>query len=372
MLYDVIILGAGTMGLSAGYQLARKGQKVLMVDSYHPPHVHGSHHGETRIIRYAYGEGEAYVPFTLRSKELWKDLEQTIGQSILVETGVLNSGPEWSPFIQNVWKSGDKYDLQVEKLSSRQLQKRWAGLTVPDNYIGVYEKDGGYLRTNQILNGYAALAASNGAVLAGGQRVQEVQINKGTVEVKTQETKYQAKKLVVTAGAWGREVLLQLGLQLPITVIRKTFAWLHADESFRESKFPCFSFDTEMGTYYGFPDIDGTGLKIGRHDTGMPIHPDQKGVPFHNGDTEELLGFLSRFMGNGTFRLREGKICMYSMTPDEDFIIDHHPEHPQVMFALGFSGHGFKFASAVGEALSEMAMDKDTTVDMWPFRLERF
>ncbi|MFP7168879.1 N-methyl-L-tryptophan oxidase [Terribacillus sp. 7520-G] len=372
MLYDVIILGAGTMGLSAGYQLAKKGQKVLMVDSYHPPHVHGSHHGETRIIRYAYGEGEAYVPFALRSKELWKDLEGKIGRTILVETGVLNCGPESSPFIQNVLKSGDKYALQVEKHTSAQLQKRWPGLTIPNDYIGAYEKDGGYLRTDTILNGYAELAVSYGAVLAGGQRVREVKINKGTVALTTADTTYKAKKLIVTAGAWGGEVLSQLGLQLPITVIRKTFAWLHADAIFQESKFPCFSFDTEMGTYYGFPDIDGTGLKIGRHDTGMPIHPDKKGSPFQDADTEELLAFLSRFMARGTFRLREGKTCMYSMTPDEDFIIDHHPEHQEVMFALGFSGHGFKFASAAGEALSEMAMEKELTVDMEPFRLDRF
>lgn len=372
MLYDIIILGAGSMGMSAGYQLAKQGQKVLMLDSYHPPHTHGSHHGETRIIRHAYGEGEAYVPFALRARELWKDLEQRIKRNILLETGVLNCGLESSPFIQNVFKSGEKYDLDVEKLTSDEMKKRWSGLTMPSDYFGAYEKDAGYLLTDQILNGYAELAASHGAKLAGGQRVEKVHIKKGKVEVKTDNEIYSGKKLIVTAGAWGGELLSQLGLQLPITVTRKTFAWLHADESFQEGKFPCFSFDTDMGTYYGFPDINRTGLKIGRHDTGLQIHPDQKSDPFHDGDAEELLCFLSRFMGGGTFRLREGKTCMYSMTPDEDFIIDHHPDHPEVMFALGFSGHGFKFASAVGEALSEMALEKELTVDMKPFRLNRF
>ncbi|WP_175074924.1 N-methyl-L-tryptophan oxidase [Terribacillus sp. AE2B 122] len=372
MLYDIIILGAGSMGMSAGYQLAKQGQKVLMVDSYHPPHIHGSHHGETRIIRHAYGEGEAYVPFALRSRELWKDLEQELGKDIFFETGVLNCGPESSPFIQNVLKSGERYDLHVEELSSDLMKKRWSGLTIPADYIGAYEKNAGYLRTYPILAGYAELAASYGAVLAGGQRVEELQIKEGSIEVKTKNEIHRGKKLIVTAGAWGGDVLSQLGLQLPITVTRKTFAWLHADAPFQEDKFPCFSFDTDMGTYYGFPDISGTGLKIGRHDTGLAIHPDQKGPDFHDGDAEELLGFLTRFMGGGSFQLREGKTCMYSITPDEDFIIDYHPDYPEVMFALGFSGHGFKFASAVGEVLSEMAMEKELTVDMGPFRLNRF
>ncbi|WP_102706836.1 N-methyl-L-tryptophan oxidase [Terribacillus saccharophilus] len=372
MLYDIIILGAGSMGMSAGYHLAKEGRKVLMLDSYHPPHDHGSHHGETRIIRHAYGEGEAYVPFALRARELWKDLEQKLGRDIFIETGVLNCGPESSPFIQNVLKSGERYDLHVEELTSNQMKKRWTGLTIPADYMGAYEKDAGYLRTDPILNGYADLAVSHGAVLAGGQRVEEVEIKKSNVEVKTKDGIHRGKKLIVTAGAWGAEILSQLGLQLPITVTRKTFAWLHADATFHEDKFPCFSFDTDIGTYYGFPDINGTGLKIGRHDTGLSIHPDQKGAPFHDGDAEELQSFLSRFMGSGTFLLREGKTCMYSMTPDEDFIIDYHPEHPEVMYALGFSGHGFKFASAVGETLSEMAMEKELTVDMKPFRISRF
>lgn len=360
------------MGMSAGYQLAKKGQNVLMLDSYHPPHVHGSHHGETRIIRYAYGEGEAYVPFALRAKKLWRDLEQELGQDILVETGVLNSGPYSSPFIQNVLKSGSKYALGVEELSADQVNKRWAGLTLPDDFIGAFEKEAGYLLTDSILNGYKKLAGSYGAKFAGGQRVQKVQIKQGNVHVKTQEKMYEAKKLIITAGAWGSELLAQLGLQLPITVIRKTFAWLDADVIFQESMFPCFSFDTDIGTYYGFPDINGAGLKIGRHDTGAPIHPDHKREPFQNDDAEELQHFLSRYMGKGSFRLREGKTCMYSMTPDEDFIVDHHPDYPEVMFALGFSGHGFKFASAVGETLSEMVLEKELTVDMTPFRLSRF
>jgi N-methyl-L-tryptophan oxidase len=372
MLYDVIVLGAGSMGMSAGYQLAKKGQQVILLDSYHPPHVHGSHHGETRIIRYAYGEGEAYVPLALRAKALWKELEQEIGKDIFVETGVLNSGPETSPFIQNVIRSGKAYDLQVEQLTSAEMKKRWSGLTVPPDYIGCYEKDAGYLLTDQILKGYAHLAASHGAVVAGGQRVEAIQMKGSLVEVKTKEHTYRGKKLIVTAGAWGGELLAKLGLKLPIQVTRKTFAWLHADKNFREGSFPCFSFDTELGTYYGFPDINNTGLKIGRHDTGTPIHPDDKDAPYHEGDTEELLRFLTQFMGKGSFKLREGKTCMYSMTPDEDFLIDYHPDYPQILYALGFSGHGFKFASAIGEVLSEMAMEKEQTIDINSFCNTRF
>ncbi len=206
---------------------------------------------------------------------------------------------------------------------------------------------------------------------AGSKRF-SVEGKKVTVQI--DEQVFHANALIVTAGAWSKDLREMLGLELPLTPTRKTFAWFDADEAlYNDTKFPAFAFETKQGIYYGFPSIEGAGLKVGRHDGGVPINPDSTiekfgGMP---DDQADLVQFLNQYIPK-VGELNYGKTCMYTVTPDEKFIIDLHPKHENVAIATGFSGHGFKFSSAVGQALSNLISLGKHDIDLSPFSIQRF
>ncbi|KOS62913.1 N-methyl-L-tryptophan oxidase [Lysinibacillus agricola] len=371
MIYDVIIIGAGSMGMAAGYNLAKAGKNVLMLDAFDPPHEEGSHHGDTRIIRFAYGEGASYVPFVKRAGELWKELEALTDESLFLQTGVMNVGEETHSFIQNVKTSAKLYDLSLEQYSAAEAMEKWSGLSLPENFVACYEPTAGVLRVEACIRAYKTLAIEAGATLHTNEKVQNIEAG-NIVRVQTANSVYEAKHLIVTAGAWATELLQSMGITIPVTPTRKTFAWFEADEQlYRENVFPAYCFEFADSSYYGFPSIDGAGLKLGRHDGGEAINPNDPLRPFDEQDTIDLQSFINRFMPqHGT--LKFGKTCKYSMTPDEDFIIDFLPEHRNIVIAAGFSGHGFKFSSAVGEVLTDLTLNGKSKQDLSIFRLSRF
>lgn len=373
MQYDVIVIGAGSMGMATGYFLAKQGKQVLLLDAFDPPHSHASHHGETRIIRHAYGEGKDYVPLALRAQTLWEELEKESGESIFLKTGVLNIGERSRPFISTLIASAEEYQLPINVLSAEQANARYEGLNLPPEFIACLESTSGVLRCENAINAYRQLALAHGAELRTYHRVSDIDVSKEAVTVTANGHEFSAKKLVVSVGAWSNDILSMLDLSLPISPIRKTFAWYDAPEDiYGEGQFPAFSWDIPEGIFYGFPSIDGAGLKIGRHDQGEAHEPNTPIVPFSEyEDAADLNQLLTRYMPQvGGFHV--GKTCMYTRTPDEHFIIDRHPKHNHVLIASGFSGHGFKFASAVGEVLTEMASDKAPSFDISLFSMQRF
>ncbi len=374
MNYDVIVIGAGSMGMAAGYYLSQSGKKTLLLDSFNPPHNKGSHHGDTRIIRYAYGEGEEYVPFILKARELWNDLESATGKQLFTQTGVLNVGNAESDFIRNIISSANKYDLPLDVMNSSEVEKRWSSITLPKDFIGCFEPTSGVLKSEEIINAYKDLAERNGATILTNSRVRDISIRDDSVTIKTVEQTFHSDALVVSAGAWSGELISMLGLQLPLTPVRKIFAWFDANETtYNHRRFPAFAFDTPQGIYYGFPSIDGSGLKVGRHDGGNPIHPDETPIGF--GKIAEDEGDLSQFLNQyipDKWKMKYGKTCMYTHTPDDKFIIDLHPKYSNVAIAAGFSGHGFKFSSAVGQALSNLIISGKNDVDISQFSINRF
>lgn len=354
-MFDTIIIGTGSMGAAAAFYSARDGQKTLAIDAHNPPHDFGTHHGETRLIRYAYGEGAKYVPFVLRAKELWEELEQLTNTQIIKQLGVLNFAPKEDVFLQNVKTSAQIFNLQVEQLSATEANERWPGLSLPENVEALYEPTAGVLLTDNVMNGYLQLAQQHGLQLHTNDAATSIEVLPDeTVKVTTANGEvFHGKRIILSVGAWSKQLLTQIGIDVPIRTIRKTFAWYEADETlYNETTYPGFAYITETVGYYGFPSIDGAGLKVGRHDEGITIDANDDKAPFGEvaGDVEDLQQFLQTFMPQ-VGELKFGKTCMYDMTPDEDFIIDVHPKHPNIAFAGGFSGHGFKFASAVGEAL---------------------
>jgi N-methyl-L-tryptophan oxidase len=374
MNFDVIVIGAGSMGMAAGYYLSKSGKKTLLLDSFNPPHDKGSHHGETRIIRYAYGEGEEYVPFVLRAQELWSDLEKSSGKQLFLQTGVINAGNEESDFIQNIISSSQKYSLPVDIMDSKVVQNRWPGFSLPSNYIGCFEPTSGVLKCEESIQAYQELAKKNGATIITNSRVRKISIKNEKVTILTDGQTFYSEALVVAAGAWAGQLLSMLDLEVPLTPVRKTFAWFQADEKvYHHTKFPAFAVETSQGMYYGFPSIDGAGIKVGRHDGGDPISPDESMLAFGEIEADEgdLVNYLNQYIP-GAQQLKYGKTCMYTLTPDEKFIIDLHPNHSNVAIAAGFSGHGFKFSSAVGQALSNLIISGKNDVDISQFAINRF
>lgn len=374
MHYDVIVIGAGSMGMAAGYFLAKSGKRTLLLDSFNPPHHEGSHHGDTRIIRHAYGEGEEYVPLVLKAQELWKELESSTGKQLFLQTGVLNVGPEKSDFIQNILSSSKTYSLPLDVMDSNEVNKRWPGVSLPGDYIGCFEPASGVLKCEECIEAYRELAEQHGASILTNSKVEEISIHDKEVTIKTGEQTFYADALVVSAGAWSGSLLSMLDLHLPLAPVRKTFAWFNADENlYNHNDFPAFSFETSQGIYYGFPSINGSGLKIGRHDGGEKIDPDEFIREFGElkEDKEDVRQFLNEYMPF-TQQLKYGKTCMYTLTPDENFIIDLHPKYSNVAIAAGFSGHGFKFSSVVGQILSELIASGKTEHNISPFSINRF
>ncbi len=373
--YDAIIVGAGSMGMAAGAYVARQGKKTLLVDAFDPPHTFGSHHGDTRIIRHAYGEGSQYVPLALRAQKLWEELQDESGLPLFSRTGVLCAGISGHSFLQEVVDSADQFSLPLEVLSADEIRYRWRGISVPDNFVGSYEPLSGVLFSEECIRAYRKMALANGAEIITNARVERMEIHAGGVIVETQSGRYSADALVLCAGAWANKLLAPLGLPLPLQPTRKTVAWFEADDTlYHPDVFPAFTFNLEHEMYYGFPSFHGTGVKVGRHDAGLAVDPDAMNRDFggYPEDEGEVRSFLNRHMPQAAGQLKQGKVCLYTLTPDHHFIIDRHPLHPHVVIAAGFSGHGFKFSSVVGEIAAEWISSGRTSHDVSMFSLQRF
>lgn len=360
------------MGMSAGYHLARQGVKTLLVDAFDPPHTEGSHHGETRLIRHAYSGDPAYIDMALRAHVLWKELEQASGTELLVPSGVLNLADQSVYTFAGRLAEAEKRKVRVERLDADEIRRRWPILNLPEHFEAMYEPDAGYLYSEKCIAAYRTLALAHGAQLLTNTRVLNVTAREGSVTVHTHRGDYHAAAAILSAGAWFGA--LSPFAALPIQAIRKVVAWFQSTPDFDAGSFPGFTLGTGEGGYYGFPSIGGAGLKIGRHDTGREWKPGEPLAPFGSEESDEgdLRRVLEAYMPGAAGRLRKGAVCKYEHTPDEDFIIDRHPAYAHVLLAGGFSGHGFKFSSVVGEILADLATGGSSKQNIGPFSLSRF
>ncbi|SDI60583.1 N-methyl-L-tryptophan oxidase [Natribacillus halophilus] len=372
--YDVVVVGAGSMGMAAGYYLSRQGAKTLLIDAFDPPHSQGSHHGETRIIRHAYGEGREYVPLAIRAQTLWNDLQEEADETIFEKTGVLGFGPEGSAFIDEAIASSREYSLSLDLLDADEINKRWPGIQLPKGYKGCFEPDSGVLYSENCIRAYRQLAEKHNATLLTNTPVLNIETYDNGVSVQTDHETFTAKKIVISAGPWSGKVLANLGLDIPLQPTRQTVTWFDSDPSLYESDaFPAFFVDVPSGVYYGFPSFDGCGVKLGRFDTGQKTEPAyvnrEYGIfPEDEGDVRE---FLETYMPEAAGKSNRGRACIFTRTPDEHFVVDLHPQHSHIVIAAGFSGHGFKFASVIGEVLSQLALDGHTEHDISKFSITR-
>ena len=370
-IYDAIVLGAGGVGSAALCQLAARGANVLGLDRFAPPHDKGSSHGQSRIIRQAYFEHPNYTPLLLESYRLWSELTCQVDRRLYCEVGVLQMGPPDGVVVPGVLRSASEHDLDVAQLAPDEVQRRWPALSVPEGFVGVLESRAGYLFVEACVEAHLELARRAGAKLRCPVEVHSWQPGP-PVRVQTTVGEFSADRLIITAGAWAGPLLGELGLALEVR--RKSLFW-YATNPRQESAhddIPCFLYELPSGVFYGFPQLDERGVKIAEHSGGQavddPLRVD-RGV--NREEVERIEMFLGQHLPYVSRRRTDHAVCFYTMSPDEHFVVDRHPEHPHVVFAAGLSGHGFKFTPVLGQALAELALDGTTVLPIGFLALRR-
>jgi sarcosine oxidase len=370
--YSAIVLGVGGMGSATLYELANRGHRVLGLEQFEPGHAQGSSHGQTRIIRQAYYEHPDYVPLVQRAYERWFALEQLTGRHLLTSCPCLNIGPLQSELVDGVKLSARLHNLPVEELTGHDIVKYFPAFRFDESFHGILEQRSGYLSVEECVKAYTDCALSLGAELRTQETVVGWRAVPEGVEVQTTKETYQADKLVITAGAWANSLLLQLGLALK--VMRQVQLWFRpkSPEFFRRDRFPIFIAETAQGYFYGLPMIDPRGAKSAQH-FGAPLfdHPNEVNRQLQPTDEQSIRAFFRQHLPDLDQTLSDSAVCMYTVTPDKHFIVDVHPAYPQVVIACGFSGHGFKFASAIGEVLADLVETGRTSLNIDLFKLSR-
>jgi sarcosine oxidase len=370
--YDVIILGLGAMGSAAAYHLAKAGRRVLGLDRFKPPHALGSSHGQTRIIREAYFEHPAYVPIVQRAYELWTELEEWTGRQFLKITGGLMIGPPDGVVFSGAMRSAKMHDLAYEVLTGAEVTERFPALTPGEDVAAVWEPRAGILFPEKCIEVHLGLAAEEGAALHFEEPVGSWKVEGNGVSVVTSKGRYSAGQLLCCAGAWTKAVL---GLDLPLQVERQVQFWFEPWRNaafFQPKRCPIYIWEFDYGRFfYGFPDL-GEGVKVAGHHEGPRSDPDQLDRDVKPSEVQRMREIICLRLPEANGRLRSTAVCMYTNTPDSHFLIDWHPEYPQVLIASPCSGHGFKFSSAIGEVLSDLLVSGEARFDLSLFSLKRW
>lgn len=357
---DVAVVGAGTMGSFALWRLAQRGVKVIGFERFEPGHDQGSGHGESRIIRTAYSEGTSYVPLVRSAFPLWRELERETGEDLLAMTGGLVIGRPEDGLVEGALKSVREHHLVHEVLDAGQVRNRYPQHAVEQGEVAIYEETAGVLRPEAAIRAAARRARELGATLHANTAVEAVEEGKGGVEIRAGGRAYRVRHAVVSVGSWLGKLLPDLNL--PLAVERQILAWFPAEEPglFSPERCPIFIREEGEMEWYGFPTLDGKTVKAAVHHHGQEADPD--GI-----DREvrpEDVGPISRLAKKHLRGLRpmpvRSKVCMYTNTPDENFLVGPTPGRPNVLLLGGFSGHGFKFAPIMGEVAADLATEGET------------
>ena len=372
-MYDVIVIGVGGMGSAATYYLARQKLKVLGLEQFNIPHSLGSSHGINRIIRLAYAEDPKYVPLLRKSYQLWRELENLTGERILFVTGGIDAGPEDGPIVTGSLLSCEEHHLDYRKFDSEALQRLFPGYQLASNMMAVYQADAGFLLSERCIVSYVNAAQQLGAEIHGCERVEQWETNGNGVQVQTDRQKYAAKSLVITAGPWLSQLVP--ALQKFAVPERQVLLWCQPlkPDFFRVGNFPVFNMECEEGRFYGFPIFGIPGFKIGKYHHRKEVVDDLNMMKreIDPEDEEVLRQCIARYFPDANGPTMSLKTCLFTNSPDEHFIIDKHPEFSNVVIAGGFSGHGFKFCSVVGEIIMDLVAGHDVSHEVELFRLAR-
>lgn len=370
---DVAIVGLGAMGAMTALELVRRGKRVIGFDRFRPPHGLGASHGKSRIIREAYFEHPMYVPIVQRAFARWTALERESGRRLLVRSGGLMIGRPDGVLVRGARTSGETHGLPFEVASTELAAARWPMFRLAPGEVGLYEPRAGILLPEQGIATALELAQGMGLDARFGEPVLEWAAGE-RLRVRTAAREVDAGALVLAAGPWMTSDLCRT--TLPLTVARQVMFWYDtgADRAaLAPGRMPVFIWEWSPGRYvYGFPDL-GDGVKLAVHHEGRPADPDRVDRTVADAEAEGLEDVVRTrapaLLGKGR---RDAAVCLYTNTPDQDFVLDRHPGDPRVVIVSACSGHGFKFAPALGELAADLVEGRRLAIDLAPFRLARF
>lgn len=402
--FDVIVVGLGAVGSAACYELARRGVKVLGLEQLSIPNTAGSHHGDSRMIRLAYYEHPDYVPLLRRTYERWEELEEVAGERLLVKTGGLYMGRMEPPgeLVPESLRAAREHDLPHELLDGDELRRRFPLFELPEGYGGLWEPEAGFLLPERAIAAHVRLALEAGARANGEHRVTGLSVSSRDVIVDTEHGPYTADHVILAGGAWSDELLEAIDVAVELRTTRQVVGWVwpaERPERFGLGELPVWAVESENagrtlephqspwgaegrddpgGLWYGLPMLGELsprpGMKVGHHYPGPVVDPNHQEVRMpRSDDAERMLPHIARYVPEAVGSLLGLGVCLYTLSPDGHFVLDRHPEHPQrVSFACGLSGHGFKLAPVLGEALADWALEGTTELPVEFLGLERF
>lgn len=378
---DVIVLGVGAMGAAACWQLAERGQRVIGIEQFGPGHDRGSSHGETRIIRRSYFEHSDYVPLLNRAYAMWRSLENDLGAQLYCPVGLLVLGPPNGEVIRGVELAAQQHDICLRRGLAREFEANDGagyfhfGFRPAAEHVALFEEDAGYLEVEKCVSGMYRRAESFGAEMHTHEAVLDWSTTSSGVEVRTTKGRYAAERLVITVGAWSSRQLKLRSLKLE--VLRRVQLWFALESVIDDVgylgplSFPAFCVDEGDRFFYGMPSPGRKMLKVALHTGRRDVVDDPSDVDrsLRPGEADIVEDFVRRTLHGVTPRAVEHSVCMYTMSQDGHFVIDLHPEHKNVAFAAGFSGHGFKFAPVIGSILADLALTGTTNEPIGFLRL---
>jgi len=383
--HDVAVVGLGAAGAATLYQLARRGVRVIGIDRFSPPHIYGSTHGDTRITREAIGEGEAYTPLVQRSHAIWRELEADTGQDLLTQCGALiieapgggAAGHHRHEFLASTIACANRYGIRHELLSAADVAGRFPQFTLDGDESAFYEPTAGFVRPERCVDAQLTVAARLGAEIHRDERVLAIESSGGGVRVRTDGGVHDAARVVLAVGAWVREFVEPEQLRL-FNVYRQVMAWFELKPEAVDhtpGAMPVFIWGLSDGNaFYGLPAIDGSReIKVATEELDNPTGADEASLDVDPDEPRSLHDSLirTRFPGVSARCVRAAR-CLYTVTPDANFVIDDHPDLPGVLLVSPCSGHGFKHSAGLGEAIAQRVTTGTSDADLSKFRLDRF